>query len=70
MNNDWLKLRFFFFFFFRFLIQCLEDLDESLKKLNSSLFVIRGQPADVLSRFIVVSLFFFFFMSKKSETEP
>lgn len=32
----------------RFLLQCLEDLDSSLRKLNSRLFVIRGQPADVL----------------------
>ncbi|KAF0301665.1 Cryptochrome-1 [Amphibalanus amphitrite] len=32
----------------RFLLQCLEDLDKSLQRLNSRLFVIRGQPADVL----------------------
>merc|ERR1711936_1212558 len=32
----------------RFLLQSLEDLDASLRKLNSRLFVIRGQPADVL----------------------
>jgi len=32
----------------RFLLQCLEDLDTNLRKLNSRLFVIRGQPADVL----------------------
>jgi len=32
----------------RFLLQCLEDLDNSLRKLNSRLFVVRGQPADVL----------------------
>jgi len=32
----------------RFLLQCLEDLDSSLRRLNSRLFVIRGQPADVL----------------------
>uniref|UniRef100_UPI00358F2057 cryptochrome-1-like isoform X1 n=1 Tax=Myxine glutinosa TaxID=7769 RepID=UPI00358F2057 len=31
----------------RFLLQSLEDLDASLRKLNSRLFVIRGQPADV-----------------------
>ncbi|CAL8370054.1 unnamed protein product [Lota lota] len=31
----------------RFLLQCLEDLDSSLRKLNSRLFVIRGQPANV-----------------------
>ncbi|XP_046598257.1 cryptochrome-1 isoform X2 [Neodiprion lecontei] len=34
----------------RFLLQCLEDLDRSLWKLNSRLFVIRGQPADVLPK--------------------
>lgn len=32
----------------RFLLQSLEDLDTSLRKLNSRLFVIRGQPAHVL----------------------
>ena len=32
----------------RFLLQSLEDLDQSLRKLNSRLFVVRGQPADVL----------------------
>uniref|UniRef100_A0A8K9Y0L9 Cryptochrome circadian regulator 3b n=1 Tax=Oncorhynchus mykiss TaxID=8022 RepID=A0A8K9Y0L9_ONCMY len=31
----------------RFLLQCLEDLDASLQKLNSRLFVIRGQPANI-----------------------
>lgn len=34
----------------RFLLQCLQDLDASLKKLNSRLFVIRGQPADALPK--------------------
>ncbi|XP_041974732.1 cryptochrome-1-like [Aricia agestis] len=34
----------------RFLLQCLEDLDNSLKKLNSRLFVVRGQPADALPK--------------------
>nr|XP_023017756.1 cryptochrome-2-like [Leptinotarsa decemlineata] len=34
----------------RFLLQCLEDLDRSLRKLNSRLFVIRGQPADALPK--------------------
>ncbi|XP_077295191.1 cryptochrome-1-like [Arctopsyche grandis] len=34
----------------RFLLQCLEDLDTSLRKLNSRLFVIRGQPADALPK--------------------
>lgn len=33
----------------RFLLQCLDDLDQSLRKLNSRLFVVRGQPADVLN---------------------
>ncbi|KAL6036206.1 hypothetical protein STEG23_023942, partial [Scotinomys teguina] len=33
-----------------FLLQCLEDLDSNLRKLNSRLFVIRGQPADVFPR--------------------
>lgn len=37
-------------FFSRFLLQCLEDLDRSLRKLNSRLFVIRGQPADALPK--------------------
>lgn len=35
---------------FRFLLQCLEDLDRNLRKLNSRLFVIRGQPADALPK--------------------
>ncbi|XP_055698934.1 cryptochrome-1 isoform X2 [Phlebotomus papatasi] len=34
----------------RFLLQCLEDLDRNLRKLNSRLFVIRGQPADALPK--------------------
>nr|CAD7431886.1 unnamed protein product [Timema monikensis] len=34
----------------RFLLQSLEDLDHSLRKLNSRLFVIRGQPADALPK--------------------
>ncbi|XP_050419661.1 cryptochrome-1-like isoform X2 [Adelges cooleyi] len=34
----------------RFLLQCLEDLDNSLKELNSRLFVIRGQPAEALPK--------------------
>ncbi|KAG9335192.1 hypothetical protein JZ751_005541 [Albula glossodonta] len=34
----------------RFLLQCLEDLDASLRKCNSRLFVIRGQPTDVFPR--------------------
>ncbi|KAM4630807.1 cryptochrome-2-like isoform 2-T2 [Polymixia lowei] len=31
----------------RFLLESLEDLDTSLRKLNSRLFVVRGQPTDV-----------------------
>lgn len=38
------------FLFYRFLLQCLEDLDNSLRKLNSRLFVVRGQPADALPK--------------------
>uniref|UniRef100_A0A2M4CYL9 Putative deoxyribodipyrimidine photolyase/cryptochrome n=1 Tax=Anopheles darlingi TaxID=43151 RepID=A0A2M4CYL9_ANODA len=34
----------------RFLLQCLDDLDRNLRKLNSRLFVIRGQPADALPK--------------------
>ncbi|XP_032894640.1 cryptochrome-2-like [Amblyraja radiata] len=34
----------------RFLIQSLEDLDISLRKLKSRLFVVRGQPTDVFPR--------------------
>ncbi|XP_013416713.1 cryptochrome-1 [Lingula anatina] len=34
----------------RFLLQCLEDVDASLRKLNSRLFVVRGQPADVFPK--------------------
>lgn len=40
----------FTFRIFRFLLQCLEDLDQNLRKLNSRLFVIRGQPADALPK--------------------
>jgi cryptochrome len=29
-------------------LQCLDDLDQNLRKLNSRLFVIRGQPAEKL----------------------
>lgn len=38
----------------RFLLEALEDLDSSLKKLNSRLFVIRGQPTDVFPRLFKV----------------
>ncbi|KAM3870060.1 cryptochrome-2 [Diretmus argenteus] len=34
----------------RFLLESLEDLDISLRKLNSRLFVVRGQPTDVFPR--------------------
>ncbi|KAL6116676.1 cry1 [Pungitius sinensis] len=34
----------------RFLLQSLQDLDSSLRKHNSRLFVIRGQPTDVFPR--------------------
>ncbi|XP_031553704.1 cryptochrome-1-like isoform X2 [Actinia tenebrosa] len=34
----------------RFLLQSLEELDNSLRKLKSRLFVVRGQPADVLPK--------------------
>ncbi|XP_029576452.1 cryptochrome-2 isoform X1 [Salmo trutta] len=34
----------------RFLLEALEDLDTSLRKLNSRLFVVRGQPTDVFPR--------------------
>ncbi|XP_059916744.1 cryptochrome-2 [Gadus macrocephalus] len=34
----------------RFLLESLEDLNNSLRKLNSRLFVVRGQPTDVLPR--------------------
>lgn len=34
----------------RFLLQCLEDLDASLRKLNSRLFVVRGQPTEVFPK--------------------
>ena len=40
----------------RFLLQSLQDLDASLRKLNSRLFVIRGQPTDVFPRLFKVSL--------------
>lgn len=35
----------------RFLLQSLEDLDLNLRKLGSRLFVLRGQPVDVLPKF-------------------
>lgn len=47
--------------FFRFLLQCLEDLDRSLRKLNSRLFVLRGQPADILPKLFKVNNFTYIF---------
>lgn len=44
------------FLLHRFLLQSLEDLDNSLRKLNSRLFVVRGQPTDVFPRLFKVSL--------------
>lgn len=41
----------------RFLLESLEDLDQSLRKLNSRLFVIRGQPAGVLPKLFKVMRF-------------
>lgn len=38
----------------RFLLEALEDLDSSLKKLNSRLFVVKGQPTDVFPRLLKV----------------
>nr|UXK97092.1 cryptochrome [Haliotis discus hannai] len=34
----------------RFLLECLEDLDKSLRQLGSRLFVIRGQPTEVFPK--------------------
>lgn len=45
-----------FIVFLRFLLQCLEDLDANLRKLNSRLFVIRGQPANVFPRLFKVCM--------------
>ncbi|KAK1161757.1 cryptochrome-2 [Acipenser oxyrinchus oxyrinchus] len=36
----------------RFLLESLQDLDTSLRKLNSGLFVVRGQPANVFPRLL------------------
>lgn len=40
----------------RFLLEALEDLDCSLKKLNSRLFVVKGQPTDVFPRLLKVCI--------------
>lgn len=44
------------FLIFRFLLECLEDLDFSLRQINSRLFVIRGQPANIFPRLFKVRL--------------
>lgn len=44
----------YLFFLIRFLLQCLEDLDTSLRKLNSRLFVLRGQPTDLFPKIFKV----------------
>lgn len=49
-RQEQLSLTLIFNSSFRFLLQCLEDLDHNLRKLNSRLFVIRGQPADTLPK--------------------
>jgi len=36
----------------RFLVQSLEDLDESLRQLGTRLFVVRGKPNEVLEKLI------------------
>lgn len=40
----------------RFLLEALEDLDRSLRKLSSRLLVVRGQPTDVFPRLLKVRL--------------
>ena len=36
----------------RFLLDCLLDLDSSLQRFNSRLFIVRGQPIDVFPKLI------------------
>lgn len=36
----------------RFLLECLQDLDKSLRSLGSRLFIVEGQPIDVLPKLI------------------
>ena len=36
----------------RFLIECLRDLDKSLQKFGSRLYIVKGQPSDVLLHLI------------------
>lgn len=48
----------------RFLLESLEDLDRGLRKLNSRLFVIRGQPAGVLPKlFKVIYIYIFYYFN-------
>ncbi|KAG7283464.1 hypothetical protein CRUP_035257 [Coryphaenoides rupestris] len=54
----------------RFLLQCLEDLDSSLRKLNSRLFVIRGQPANVFPRLFKPPLTYKRFQTLISRLDP
>jgi cryptochrome len=52
----------------RFLIESLSDLNESLKKKNSRLLIVKGQPLDVLKEKIAewkISL-----LCCESDTEP
>ena len=52
----------------RFLLQSLENLDENLKKQNSRLFVIRGEPIKVLPE--LVSKWNINLLTFESDTEP
>lgn len=36
----------------RFLLECLQDLDKSLRNLGSRLFIVQGQPIHVLPKLI------------------
>lgn len=52
----------------RFLLQSLNDLDQNLKKLDSRLFVLRGEPVNILTELVKqldVNLITF-----ESDTEP
>lgn len=52
----------------RFLVESLEDLDCSLRKLNSRLFVFRGNPKEVLPK--VFKEWNIKFLSFENDTEP
>lgn len=54
----------------RFLLQCLDDLDSSLRKLNSRLFVIRGQPANVFPQLFKVKFIHWQFTNHSYSWEP